>query len=273
MQKILFYLIALLLLLSSCQEKIELELNDGNERLVVEGSLTNQDTTQQIVLSKTSSYFTAEKTPRVSGATVTVSDGQNTMPFPEISDGIYQSEYPFAAEVGKTYTLLVELKDAINETMVYTASETMPQLLQLDSITAEFLPNPQDDANIQVKAWGQEPATPNNYYVWDLYINANHYSDTLNERTFTDDELVNGSYIPGLPIYFYDGDVNDTIDVYTQSISEAYFSFLMAFIQEASFGGGDFSGPPANIQGNISDGALGYFAVKAVSRNRTIFKP
>lgn len=273
MRKIIVYIPVLLLLISACQEKIDLELNEDYQRLVVEGALTNIDTTQTIVLSKTSSYFSDEQTPRVEGANVTVTDGQNTYAFIEDSAGFYISEHPFSGEKGKTYTLNIELDNPINDERFYSASEKMPVTLNLDSITAEALqsPSPQASDDIQVKGWGQEPATPNNYYIWDLYVNGKHHSDTLDERSFTDDELVNGSYIPGLPIFFYDGDDMDTIEVYTQSITGEYYQFLLAFIQEASFGGGNFSGPPANIKGNISNGALGYFCVKAVSKNKTVY--
>ncbi|MCF8331510.1 MAG: DUF4249 domain-containing protein [Bacteroidales bacterium] len=273
MRKIIIYIPVLLILFSACQEKIDLELNEDYQRLVVEGSVTNFDTTQTIKLSKTSSYFTDKQTPRVTGAKVTVTDGQNMFPFIEDSAGIYTSEYPFAGENGKTYRLNIELDTPINNERYYSASEKMPVTLTLDSITAEALQNPppQVTEDIQIKGWGQEPASPNNYYIWDLYVNGEHYTDTLDERSFTDDELVNGNYIPGLPIFFYDGDDLDTIEVYTQSITGEYYAFLLAFIQEASFGGGNFSGPPANIEGNISNDALGYFCVKAVSKNKTIY--
>lgn len=273
MKRIILYIPILLIILSACEEKIDLKLDDDFDRLVVEAALTDQDTTQKVVLSETTSYFTDEQTPRVSNAIVTISDGQNTFTFSESSQaGIYYSDYTFAGEYGKTYTLNIELAKPINDNTSYTASETMPVSLQLDSVTAEILPNPFGDRDVQVKGYGQEPASPGNYYVWDLFVNGKNYTDTLEQKTFTDDALVNGSYIPGLPIFFYDGNDKDSIKVVTQSITKEYYDFLLAYVQEAAFGGGGFSGPPANVKGNLSGGALGYFAVKAVTYNQTIYR-
>lgn len=271
MKKIILYIPILLILLVSCQEKIDLELNDDYQRLVVEAELTSEDTTQKVRLSKTASYFTEEETPRLSGATVYISDSVDTYNFSEVSPGLYESDVEFGGTPGGTYTLTIELQEPIDEQTTYTATETMPVKLILDSITAEPLPNPFDGLDTQVKGYGQEPAQEGNHYMWDLYVNGEHITDTLSQKTFTDDALVNGSYIPGLPIFFYDGKAKDSIKVYTQSITKRYYEFLLAFIQEAQFGGGNFSGPPANIDGNISGGALGYFSVKAVSKTSTIY--
>ena len=265
-------IIITVVLFTGCEEKIDLNLNENNERLVVEGSITNQDTLHKIVLSKTADYLSAEQTPRVSGAIVKVSDNQNTYTFKEKSKGIYIPENSFAGENGKTYNLTIDLKESINDKTTYTAQETMPQSLYLDSVTAEPLDDNIGKDDVQIKAWGQEPGGQENYYVWDLEVNGESLTDTLDQKSFTDDELVDGSYIPGLPILFYDGEVNDTIKVYTQSITAAYYDFLLAFIREASSGGGGFSGPPANVEGNISGGALGYFSVKAVTTNQTIYR-
>lgn len=271
MKKIILYIPFFLILFASCEEKIDLELNEGNQRLVVEASLKSRDTIQQVKLSKTASYFTDEQTPRVTGANVYISDDSTTYSFSEVSPGKYHSNIEFGGSPRSTYTLNISLDNPIDGKTTYTASETMPTLLVLDSIKAEPLPQPMGGQDTQVKAYGQEPAQEKNYYMWDLYVNGKQQTDTLSEKTFTDDALVNGSYIPGLPIFFYNGSVDDTISVHTQSITKSYYDFLLAFIQEAQFGGGNFSGPPANVEGNISGGALGYFSVKAVSRTRTIY--
>ncbi len=272
MKKIILYFPILLLFLASCEEKIELDLDDDYTRLVVEGSVTDDKIRQIIYLSTTASYFSDEQTPRVSGATVTVSEGSNVYDFKETMPGKYESTDYFAAEQGKEYMLRIELNKAIGGESVFTATEKMPVKLQLDSIAAIPLPVEVNGRDVQVLGYGQEPPMEGNYYMWDLYVNGVLISDTLNKKTFTDDELVNGSYIPGLPIFYYDGAANDTIEIFTQSITEEYYGFLLAFIQEAAFGGNNFAGPPANVEGNISGGALGYFSVKAVTSNQTIYR-
>lgn len=271
MKKIILYIPILILILASCEEKIELDLDEDYTRLVVEGSVTDNEVQQTIYLSTTASYFSDEQTPRVSGANVTVSEGSNVYDFTEAMPGKYVSTDYFAGEQGKEYTLRIELKEELGGESVFTATEKMPVKLQLDSIAAAPLPVEVNGRDVQVLGYGQEPPMEGNYYMWDLYVNGVLLSDTLDKKTFTDDEMVNGSYIPGLPIYYYDGSPNDTIEIRTQSITEQYYGFLLAFIQEAAFGGNNFSGPPANVQGNISGGALGYFSVKSVTSNQTIY--
>ncbi|MFO8055126.1 MAG: DUF4249 domain-containing protein [Bacteroidales bacterium] len=262
----------LLLVLFSCEEKIELELDDSYERLVVEGTVTDRDTNHRIKLSKTAPYYTANQTPRVSAAIVSISDGNNTYTFSEADPGIYESDISFAGVHGKTYTLTIDLDEPVNGVSVYTATDSMPEKLLLDSIRAEPLPSPFNQKDVQVKIWGQEPSDPGNCYIWDLYVNGEPLTDTLNQKSYTDDELVNGSYIPGLPVFFYDGQDNDEITVVTHSITRDYFEFIAAFRQEASSGGGQFSGPPANVRGNISNGGLGFFSAMALSRNHTVYQ-
>ena len=62
----------------------------------------------------------------------------------------------------------------------------------------------------------------------------------------------------------------DTILVETRSLSRNYYNFLVTFMLETVWNQGGGAGPPANIKGNISNGALGYFSAHSVSRNSAI---
>ena len=59
----------------------------------------------------------------------------------------------------------------------------------------------------------------------------------------------------------------DTLKVTVEmhSISRKYYDFLVAIALETEFNGDLFSGPPANIPSNISNGGLGFFIASAVT--------
>ena len=85
-----FLPISLLVLLLACTEKIEIQSkSDYHEYLAVQATLTNQPTQpQQVVLSRSISFFHDEPQPMVKGAYVSVND----IRFTEREDGVYVSE-------------------------------------------------------------------------------------------------------------------------------------------------------------------------------------
>lgn len=265
-------LVVLVVFFFSCQEKIDLDLDDGTERLVVEAYLYDRDTGHVVILSRTGSYYSGDQTPRVTDATVSVSGGGDTWHFIPVSDGVYKPEVPFSGKNNVAYTLTIELDEPVGGSSFYQARDSMPSRLALDSITVEPLDPAFGRFNAQVKIWGQPPATPGNFFLWDMWVNGENKTDTLIQKAFSDDELINGNYIPGLPIYFLEASPGDTVDIHTHSITREYFKFIIAFRQEATSGGGNFTGPPANVGGNVSGTALGFFSTKATSVSQGIYR-
>ncbi len=265
-------ILGLAIFISACQEKIDLDLDDGTERLVVEAYIYDRDTGHTVVLSRTGSYYSSDQTPRITDAVVSVSGDGDTWFFTHVSDGVYKPELAFSGKHNVVYTLTVELDEPVGGASVYHAQDSMPARLDMDSITVEPLAPPFGPFDAQVKAWGQEPATPGNFYLWDMSVNGQMKTDTLAQKAFSDDEMINGSYIPGLPIFFFSATPGDTVDLYTHSITREYYKFIIAFRQEATSGGGNFVGPPANVGGNISGTALGFFSAKATSVSRSVYR-
>ena len=70
------YLIPLLLILCGCTEKVDLQSrSDYHDYLAVEATLTDRpEDPQQVILSRTISYFHNESQPMVRGASVKVND-------------------------------------------------------------------------------------------------------------------------------------------------------------------------------------------------------
>jgi len=263
MKHIASFLIAIVItmFLSNCTEIIDFDLNEGeNNRLVVDGSITNETKAHQVILSRTASYYYNQQTPRETGAQVSITDGVNTYTLNETEAGVYETQPDVTGEEGKTYTLNIKLTDG----EVYTASSTMRKSLAVDSLGYEYQYDMWSDEYFYlVYIFAQENPGKGDCYMWDLYKDGIHETDTVKERMFVDDQMYDGKYISYADIFWFSSDqiTNDTthIMIKTQVINKDYYDFLNALMLETYWRGSPFDGPPANIPSNVSNGALGFF--------------
>ncbi len=264
-----------------CTERIDIQLDETYTRLVVYGTITTDTMTQYIVLSKTTSYYYNEAPPPVSDALVQISDNEgNIITLEEEEPGKYASPPDFYAVPGRTYKLNVELAEAINNHKSYEATSTCSPINPIDSIRLEYQPNWGLEGFYEVQCYYQDPPTKE-FYMFNILKNGILLTDTITERFVSDDYLYNGSYTNGIGVGYLDQskpdekiNPGDTISFQGCSISEDYYNFVITLQQEAGgFQNPLFGGPPANVKGNISDGAVGFFAVYSVSYAETVFQP
>ena len=190
--KIVFLFILLLAPLHSCTERIEISLDDSAVRLVVEGSLTTDTMSHKILLSSTSGYFYNQPPQPVSGATVTVSDGENILDLTEITPGLYQTAPSVHGIEGKTYTLNIKLNKQIGGFSDYTASSKLYPVAKLDSINLLYHPDWSSDGIWEVKCFVQDPPSAD-FYRFLISRNDTMITDTLDEWFVTDDRFFNGN--------------------------------------------------------------------------------
>jgi hypothetical protein len=280
MKKSILIIPAFLLILSSCTEKIDIDLDESYTRLVIYGNLTT-DTTQQFVdLSTTTSYYYNEAPPKVSGASVEISDDLgNVETLSEVSPGKYATSPDFAAIAGRIYTLNIELQEAINGHKNYSASSEVHQINPIDSIGLVFQPDWGDSGYYEVTCYYQDPPSKD-IYMFNIYKNGVLLTDTINNRITADDEFFNGSYTNGIGVGYLDQSnerekihPGDTITFQAGNITQEYYDFIITLQAETGFQTPLFSGPPANVKGNISNGAVGFFAAYGVSYSSIIFQP
>ncbi len=264
----LILLTLVLLVYAGCRKPIELDLDTTYTRLVVEGSITDQEQAHRVVLTLSSEYFTDQPPPPVTGAIVQISDGEQVFLLSEVAPGIYETDPTVKGVHGKYYTLTITGVD-INqdgEMEEYTATDLLKPVMTLDSIVVEPQMPLSNPPVYKISGWGQEPPTPDDCYQWLYYVNGVLQTDTLNKTIFIDDTFVNGSYLPGLTMFMnVEAEPGDTIKVATRSLTREYYTFLVTFMLETVWSQGGGAGPPANIKGNISNGALGYFSAHAVT--------
>ena len=289
--KLTYRLAGLLLitLFTGCTTDINLDLKGTSPELVVEGNITTDTMAHIISLKKTSTYFSNLAAESVSGATVTLSDGLNSIILAEgeSKKGEYLTPANYYGVVGRTYTLTIDNVD-VNVDGVkeqYTAACPMNPLIHIDSIEVKkeilFQQN-----MWAVKAWFQDPANETNYYLVRNYRNNVNVSDSIQEWGVTNDDFFNGKYIIGETMIYFTSQKKDErlkqgdkVTLELCAITKDY----MAYIQEAQeeFMGRNplFGGQPANIRTNIKQllpvnsktKPHGYFAVYPVSRANTVY--
>jgi hypothetical protein len=269
-------LFAVTAFVTSCTEKIDIELDEGYTRLIVDGTITTDTTAHTIRLSHTTSYYYSEPAPGVSGATVTLSDGETEITLSETEPGIYQTPVDYFGIPGRTYSLNITLASPINGVDTYNASSYMFHGEKLDSIKAAYHDDWGTEGFYEVQCYVLDPPSTD-FYQFKIYKNDELITDTLSKVMITDDRFYNGNYTNGIGIGFLDQSKprekvlsGDRLSIQTSRITEEYFTFITELQLQSGYQTPLFSGPPANIKGNINNGAVGFFATYPVSYAHTL---
>ena len=229
---IVFLFILLLAPLYSCTERIDISLDDSAVRLVVEGSLTTDTMSHKVLLSSTSGYFYNQPPQPVSGATVTISDGENILNLTEVNPGVYQTAPSVHGIEGKTYTLNIKLNKQIGGFSDYTASSKLYPVAKLDSVNLLYHPDWSSDGIWEVKCFVQDPPSAD-FYRFLISRNDTMITDTLDEWFVTDDRFFNGNYVNGITVGYLDQSIKeqrlipgDSMLVEMNNTGEEYANFL-----------------------------------------------
>jgi hypothetical protein len=256
----------------SCTERIAIPLDESSVRLVVEGSVTTDTMVHKVILSKTTSYYYNQKAPAVSGASVSISAGGSIIQLHESTAGVYETDSTFFGVVGETYTLDIVLNSDVGGYKEYSATSVMNASVSIDSLQLLFHPDWSENGFWEVKCFFQDsPAA--DYYRFLVSRNGKLITDTLDKWYITDDRFFNGSYVNGTTVAVLDqGSIDeklvngDEINIELNCIGRDYASFIGEAQAELRGSNPLFSGPPANVTGNLSNGAIGFFAAYPTSR-------
>lgn len=281
--KLLKYSIAFLFILNlfyGCTERVEIGLEAaGDPKLVVFSEITNDIKTHAVYLSKSAPYFYNQETPAVSNAIVYISDGTETIELTEDPDqaGAYLTPDDYAGVPGKTYQLSIENVDVNNDGVLetYTAETVMKNTVPVEQVFVKY--NSRWEG-WEVELYAHEPGETEDFYLFKVYKNGVLYTDTISDYWTTDDKFFNGNTIDGPVVQYFDEEENEIVekgDVVTlemAGITKEYYDFINSLEEEVSEKIPLFSGPAANLKGNISNGALGFFSVMAVSRGSCVYQ-
>ncbi|MCL9808449.1 DUF4249 domain-containing protein [Flavobacterium luminosum] len=270
MKKILL-LLTTILLLTSCQDVVDIPLENAPAKLVIDANIKwykgTDGATQVIKLSLTNDFYTSEILP-ASGAIVSIKDDANTL-FNFIEDantGNYICTN-FVPQINTNYTLTVVYK---GET--YTATSKLLATPVIQDIQQETKPGISGEDEIQVKFFFQDDGQQENYYL----LKVKNPEIVFPEYGVVSDEFFQGNLMFG----FYNDDIKkgNLLQLSVQGIDKAYFNYMSKLISASGGNSGNpFATPPAVLRGNIinvtnsQNFPFGYFALGEVdARDYTV---
>lgn len=243
--------------LMACTKTINVDLNNAAPQIVIEGIITDQtfaqvNITQSVIFSSSNSF------PTVMGATVKVTDNlNNSFSLVENAPGFYSNKKLIGVP-GRTYNLSVTI-NGVN----YTASSTMPQKVNLDTLLLTKIPY-FNKMLIVVQPQYSDPAGIANYYS---FIETITYPNNTSSSGFffVWDDRFNDGGISTRPLIVADSTIasGDTVNVEMRCIDKnvyRYYNSLSSLQQNST--------TPDNPVSNISGGCLGYFSANTVQRKK-----
>lgn len=266
------FVIAALFVLSACQDKIDLDLPEGETFLVVEGWITNADRPHEVKLTYSAPYFENTPPPPATGATVLITDDEgNETQLTEEEPGVYV--FPGPGEVGRSYRLDISLEDGTPYQSDFELLREPIPILDIRWQLSEDEPNEDNDENpddiYDVLITTSEPAGPGDHYQWRSFLNGVEAREPF-DIFATNDEGVDGNFIPELNVTNELYSEPDTVRIVQERISKAAFEFLTSIQSQTAFVGGPFDTPPSPIRGNVKNlqdpqkNALGFFGAAGV---------
>lgn len=260
-----FFILSALLLQTSCEDIIDLDLNTAEPKLVIEASINwikgTSGKDQFVKLSLTAPYFDSI-IPPASGAVVSITDQDNVV-YNFIEDGttgIYINNR-FLPKINTTYVLTVSYKEE-----VYSGTETLKSVVPIDYV-GQTLKGGFSGKDTELKAYYTDPEDEKNFYIFEFICD----SPADSSVAVYEDRYNNGNQIFG----FYsdeDLEVGDKVTIRNHGISEQFYNYMFILLQQNSnSGGGPFETQPTIVKGNCVNKTnpknypLGYFRLSEVS--------
>lgn len=279
---------------TACTEDIIIDVEEGDPMIGVEASFTDELKHHEAILSYTSEFYNQNEINMVSGATVFVTDGVDTVYYYE--DAEQPGHYFTGLVAGKKNTLYrfcVEVPESGHDVQRIYAESLMPDNVEcVDSLVIKHFNGGNDsiptvilkDTIEWVYPYFQSLPDPTIVYMPVIAINDSLISDTLTQKMVVPVGGYAGYYINGpemqaankeIPIAYFrrsrlhDG---DTIHADLYSISADYIYFIYSLM--ASSGSNPMFGAPANVSTNIKpDGeGVGWFFTASVVSSSTVFR-
>lgn len=263
--KLHYLYLTMSLLALSCEEPINKSLQTvDSDLLVVEAVLTNEKQKHKIRLSHPYQSINGNSTP-ASGATINVIEADavayNVIESPSGSGEYYTEE--LTAVFGKPYTLLIQYQGKN-----YTATSGSVPVQPLPPFQYERAAD--DYYRLIISDSGSDP----NYVDYSIMWNNTSFCQTgescIGRIVHYDLKTidVNELFKPDQRDFVFP--VGSIVIRRKYSVSPDYKNFLRSVLSETEWRGGVFDVQRANPVSNLSNGAIGYFAVSSVVADTTI---
>jgi len=255
--KLLFLLT--ILVLSSCEKVINIDLNDSKPRLVVEGAITLSSGPFFVKLSTSGDFFTGDGITPVINATGMITNNLGLQDsLVNIGNGIYRTT-TLAALPNSLYTLYLNYNNKS-----YVACDTLPEQVLIDSVDyaiSEFghTGPPGDieyDTTYDFHCYFNDLPNKKNYYMLGIKINNIPVEGRRGKYDMLSDEFINGKHV-SYPFFGVGANAHDTVVISLSAIGRATYDYFRSLNDAISQGG--MGSTPYNPITNVSNNALGYF--------------
>ena len=285
MKKLLFA-ISSLLLLSSCEDTITVEVDEGTIQLSVDAFVTSQNKPQVIKLLKTKQFFDNVSQEVFVADSVYLKDDLDNMYIFEdnLNNGEYTWDDSVLVHEGRTYDLTIKANG-----VTYSSESFANPVPEIDSLNWEYAPSSLGTGGVGgylVELVARDLAGQTDWY-WIRFKNNGVYDTRKDAITlpvdgsFSAESQGDGElFIPPLSTFpmFNEDDtlaIGDQATYELWSISEETNGFWAEVLNQVIQGGGIgalFATPTANVKTNIKsssaatkDKAVGWFSVSMVS--------
>ena len=206
LQECFFLLLSILFF--SCTEEITIHTDNSEPVVVIYGELTDNFTHQSVKITWSSPYFDSQPNTGISDATVTITSSNaetyelfenDTVP------GLYETKTKWAAEVGVTYLLKVEI-DSDGDVETYEASTTILPLVDVDSITVVPI-NLMGHKHYTINLYGNEPEGED-FYLCKFSAIDSLITTKISQYLMLDDVMFDGQYVDGFILTLFDSREN-----------------------------------------------------------------
>jgi hypothetical protein len=280
--------------LAACTEDIVIDVQEGEPLIGVEASFTDEWKQHEAILSYSASFYNQDEIRMISGATVYVTDGVDTVYYREDMEqlGHYFTDLA-AGKKNTVYRLCIEVPESDGTKHFLFAESLMPNNVEsIDSLVVKPFNGENDtmptmffmDTIEWIYPYFQSLPDPSIIYMPSISINDSLVSNAFTQRMVIPVAGYAGYYINGpemqaankeIPIgYFRKSDLNDgdSIRADLYSITSDYLYYVYSLI--ASSGSNPMLGAPANVSSNIQpegEGVGWFFTASSVS-TETVFR-
>lgn len=301
MKKINILLILLsTLFITSCIDPIEIDPQDGPQLIGINGHITNEYKKHQIVISKTTDFYSEDDAEMISEAEVFIYDGFDTIRFKETENkGHYETIDSVAGVIGRTYNLYVNIIDEEGERSFYAQSTMRDNVESIDSLKIKKVVLGEIDipGTLGLYPYFLSLADPQSSYLINVAVN-----DTLQNQSLIKCQSfslagLSGAYLnsPEMvaligeqPIYYFFGETlidmetgtiefkeslnkGDKITMFMYSITPDFSKYISDI--NSNFGSNPMMGMPYNVSTNIypEGKAVGFFEATSVIISEVIY--
>jgi|TARA_B110000908_G_scaffold79581_1_gene95359 hypothetical protein len=282
--KELTFFTTILILFSSCETVVPIELAEGNKNIVVESYLEFPDTLDygfaRVKLTESSAFNSSVASNTVSNATIFINDTYALQEDPD-SLGYYTSTEPIPYTGEQEFSIEI-VADLDNKEGRWKATNAHTNIPSIDSIYYTYEPAspPFSEEGYFVKIMLTDPAAEQNFYHLTVLINDTSRFE-LNPGTKRS-LIIQDRYVNGMDLDFEVNDVplypGDTLEVVLSSITEEvyfYYFNLYTLLTETS---GVGAAPPFPLSSNLVSlndnlpNALGFFQVRSTTQRQIVIE-